>query len=285
MLRRITNTQFGVGLLLLASIAVLLMAGSNYLQRQDKTGIALQIQLSNEDVTVYIDNLETSARFEEDPPRYLLSNLNPGIHRVLLGKSGYYPWQGVTTITASSTTVIDAFMIPMKPDYTEIPAVVDDQRLGKVPNPEYVALVPEWESTLTGSGKPILKDQNALTYSENDITLTWTGKPSLLPRFYCSEDDCATELPVYHGETPVKEAFFYPDRTNVLLFSAGTSVYAIEASRISSLAEAQARATGNPNAFARNFQPVYTGTDPHLLSPVDNIVTIKDGEKFIQVSL
>jgi hypothetical protein len=72
---------------------------------------------------------------------------------------------------------------------------------------------------------------------------------------------------VIQPDTIVKNAAFYEDRDDVVLFSSSSAVYAIDADK-----------TGG-----QNFVPVYAGESPDFISGGEGFIYVLDGSNLMEV--
>ncbi len=159
----------------------------------------------------------------------LTFSFSAGYHDIIVSRPGFWPWTQAINLEKDKTTELFPFLIPQKPNTAHLPAYIFDG-VSTRHDPEYLQKMAVFETLSTNESLlPILKETNI-----QDI------------RF----------------------ADFFPERTDVLIVSAGKTVFALDIK----------------NTKPRNYEPIFEGTAPVFFKASDNTLYIKDGESLYHVT-
>ena len=243
---------------------------------------AISLYSNESDLQIFLDNREQRPSFADGG--FLIKNVTPGLHSLIVSKDGFWPWAKTFRSEPNSARSAYAFIFPVrglatKPvlegtvDYTEVLKNFRALRL-----PERVihgAPFSPDESLQTwleknAPDRKISKDGSTALYAEdNTVYVAWISDTEPLPRYFCQENPCKLVMPVTVSVQPLKSVDFYKERRDVLLFGAGTTIYGIEVDQ----------------EGTQNFQPLFTGTDPYFYQAEGGTLYIKDGNSVSSASL
>lgn len=249
--------------LIALAVVVLVFIGINAKSIGQKFGIvgggtiSLTVPLSGS--TVYMDGKRLQVT---DANNKTLSIKNVGTakpHEILVSKQGYWPWSKAVSVADGKTLDLRAFnglagqkveeLKPASPDYAKAVAA-----LQKIPAPTKEKMMIS-KSTLVG-----------LWTEDRHVYARWL--PSGTPEdFFCLNDACNHGANVFRGTGPITSVAFYRNRDDVVLFSTGGSIYAIEIDENGT----------------QNFQPVYEGTNTVFVTADENTLYIKDSGKILKL--
>jgi hypothetical protein len=167
------------------------------------------------------------------------------------------PWEKELPVVIGETTAARVFLVSASP-------IPTDKAPGST---EYTAANNLFTTALPTT---IMSPSGnvTITRTEKTITAHWNGDGQI-PSFFCSDEACDTSQVVFNSvDLPVTSFGFFKDREDVIIFSRGNGVYAIEIDR---------RGT-------QNFFPIYTGVHPRVATK-DGILYVKDADKIFAFSL
>lgn len=237
---------------------------------------------SNEkDLQIFLDNRERKAIVRGD--KIIISNIIPGTHTLLVSKAGFWPWTKIVEISSNQSRDAFAFLFPMagvtlekiantSTEYKDIKNQLGVLKLPLTYNPvnEETGALPQAEWVKENVLNPIFSsDKNsALFVGDNTIYISWVADENP-PAQFCDKEACQRIFPVTFSTSPVKSVSFFKDRSDIVLFSAGNSIYAIEAD----------------HKGTQNFEPIFRGLDPIFTTLPDGTIYVKDGETIFKEKL
>jgi hypothetical protein len=191
-----------------------------------------------------------------------LKQIHAGEHSVLVHSTGYYPWEKKLIVTTGKNTEASAFFIRQKftPAYKKTEFTKD-----KLDSISLLFENTNNKISFSGDGNVKIKKEG------KNITAVWLGDKSSIPYFFCNDTICKNSILVFFSNTKqIGNIGFYPHREDVILFSVGNGIYAIEIDK---------RGT-------QNFQPVYIGKEPNFAVDEQNsILYVKDGDSLFGIKL
>lgn len=229
-----------------------------------KTG-TLKLNISLDNPVVFISNEEQETKTALDGS-YLVEKITPGAVSVIVSKEGYWPWTKDVIIDEERITELDTFLVPRNPIKRIIQKNTEEFR-----NISRELAIPRNPST---ANKLVSESGNVSVWVEGKtIKAEWRGNGNA-PYYFCevlissTNKECPKTTDVITLlETPTN-IFFKQGSDNILIFTRGASVYAVEIHHYG----------------LQNFQPIYTGIKP-VIRYVNKTLYIKDGEIMAEVSL
>lgn len=218
---------------------------------------------------VYIDG-KLQEKTAADEETYYFKNLMPGDHSVVVSKQGFWPWQKTVTIQPNGTSLLSSFSVPNG---------LSGQQIDKSQD-EYFAA----SSLIDGQTPP---DENHPKVSSDGGVSIWVEKlpdgreaieakyigTGTVPDYFCDSSAtgtaCSGEKEVISVKEPIEDADFFEDRSDVILFSAGRGIYAIEIAK----------------QGTQNFEPLYQGQAPRFFKKDIYSIYLKDGSELFDISL
>ena len=278
---RIYFTLWGICLLVALVFFALYMFGfrlSSELQPV-KVG-SVEIVSEERNLQFFFDNRERV--LVEKNGFFGIDNITPGLHSLMVSRDGYWPWAKTFRVHANAKRPVSVFLLPMEGiektvvsgELVEYREATDKIESSKVRQSSYVSDLSEdesfseWLSDNFPDRKVSTDKSTALFVQDNTLYAGWVSDVEPLPFYFCEENPCKFKLPVIVPEDVIKSVAFYGSRRDVVLFSAGATVYAIELDR----------------EGTQNFQPVYKGDDPYFYVD-ENVLYIKDGSSIIKAKL
>lgn len=161
------------------------------------------------------------------------TQLKPGKHKFIVTKTAYWPWAKEIDLVAGQNTNFNPFLIAQIPDvkiytfdnakFESLKDKLSIEQLPKVNNPERSS-----------------DGTTELWLEGNSIKVKNLGTAKY--QYFCNPD-CADTLTVLESNTDIKALYFFPNRSDVVLFSTFEGIFAIELDGRS----------------IRNFAPLYKG--------------------------
>jgi hypothetical protein len=172
---------------------------------------------------------------------------SPTTHTVIVSREGYFPWKKDIDVPKGGTVALE-------------PLFVSKNATGEIittKDPQYFDIRHSVEThSLPTKEKPLAsKDGKKLLWIEDNTILV------------ADADATNSAKIVIQPDTIVKNAAFYEDRDDVVLFSSSSAVYAIDADK-----------TGG-----QNFVPVYAGESPDFISGGEGFIYVLDGSNLMEV--
>jgi hypothetical protein len=165
---------------------------------------------------------------------------------------GYQPWEGLVDVPEDADTSVDAFLIPK----TVTPKELLDTDAASALKLIAAAKLPDASSTL------LLLDGCADVFvSTNRILAQQSASPTCAPVPYLSGNEgSSTPTIIYAPVQTLHSVVPYPGRSDALIVTAGTQIYAL------------ALDPRSPRAFA----PLISGVAPVLAEQSDGTLLISD---------
>jgi hypothetical protein len=172
---------------------------------------------------------------------------SPTTHTIIVSRDGYFPWKKDVDVPKGGTVALE-------------PLFVSKNATGEIitaKDPQYFDIRHSVEThSLPTKEKPLA--------SEDGKKILWIEDNAIL---VASADAASSAKIVIEPDTIVKNAAFYKDRDDVVLFSSSSAVYAIETDK----------------AGGQNFVPVYTGESPDFISGGEGFIYVLDGSNLMEV--
>ncbi len=212
-----------------------------------------------DETVVYLDNVKYRTL---DAGETLNMTVDAGTHNILVSKEGYFPWIKEISVLEEETLYLSPFMLRVNP----IGELITEA------DPEHDKI----ESLVRSSGLPIRESRRKSSEAHieiwatgNAIYASWAGKIEDAPSYFCTATPCDPTLEVFQGAEAIDNLDFYKEREDVIIFSAGTGIFAIET---------------DPRG-TKNFQPIYTGTRPRFHKQSTDTLYVLDGEDLSQITI
>jgi len=231
---------------------------------------------------IFLNNREQRVPLENG--RYVLKNITPGLHSIVVSKEGFWPWAKTITVAQNNVRALYAFMFPMDgvtvktvpantPEYASalkalIDSILPEPKLGSPPLLSDESLK-TWLDSHVPSRKLSMNKSAALYVEDNTVYVAWISETEPPPHYFCLENPCKLKIPVVVPSESIKNVDFYKGRSDVILFTAGAAIYAIEVDR----------------EGTQNFQPLYKGKDPYFYQNEAGVLYIKDGHSLLSAKL
>lgn len=243
-----------------------------------------EIELSSNQsgLQIILDNREKSVMPKEG--LYRITSVSPGLHSLMVSKPDFWPWIKTFEVPANASRPVFAFLFPMDGLPTKVvspsdPAyedglnkirlnVVPEPKEGYLPYSETESFV-SWLSENIPNRKISNDGSTALFVEDNSIYVAWISESEPPPHYFCQENPCKLKFPVTVSVEPIKSVGFFKDRSDVVIFAAGSALYAIEVDR----------------EGTQNFQPFYKGDDPYFYESPEGTLYIKDGDSLLKATL
>ncbi|MSU55373.1 MAG: carboxypeptidase regulatory-like domain-containing protein [Candidatus Taylorbacteria bacterium] len=279
---KIYLTMWGVCVFVALSFFVLYKFGFRLTNKFEPVKVAtIELKSNQSDLQIFLDNRELKASFQDG--RYIIKNVIPGLHSVLVSKNGFWPWTKIVNVTENNSKSIYAFIFPtegatakkISPETSEYKIASKGLKSSILPEPaSYVSnptndeSITEWLKTNVPNFGLSLDKSTALYIMNNTIYVAWISSSEPPPHYFCEENPCKLIMPVTISTLPIQSVVFYKDRRDVVLFSAGSNIYGIELDR----------------QGTQNFQPLLKVNNPYFYQAVNGQLYIKDGNSIFSVS-
>lgn len=262
--------RFNQSILILVIFSILAVLGLAYSINNSyapDAGAEIRIFSVSNDARFFLDSKKRSPNLRTSQYA-VIENVSPGTHTLIVHMDGRLPWAKNLQFIEGVTLEVAPFNLPQTPMLEVIPEYVFDES-GRISNDAY-----EQIESLFGTQPASELSYNgnvSISYAGNEIRATWQGSEEFIPYFFCIYSRCDVSFSVLDAQDPVRAAQFFPMRDNVVIFSTGNSINAIELDR-----------TGT-----QNFQPIYTGIEPSFALDSENpdVVYIRDGESLMRLAL
>ena len=276
---KIYLTLWGVCLLVAVVVFALYKLGFRFTSRFEPVRAGSIELVSNEEgVQIFFDNREKQIPLESG--MYRIQRVSPGFHSVMISKEGFWPWTKTVNVTADARRSLFAFIFKSgglatksvaasTTEYSEASRNIRQDSLPKVKSWSKAFNAEDSFSIWLDQNVPDRKlshDKSTVLFTENNtVYIGWISETEPIPHYFCEENPCKLKMPVMVSEETIKSVGFYKERRDVIIFAAGTSLYAIEVDR----------------EGTQNFQPLYKGTDPYFYQSPDGKFYIKDGNSLL----
>jgi hypothetical protein len=202
------------------------------------------IHIPLENTTVFFDNRLAFTSKKNDETTQL--TVSPNTKQIIVSKVNYFPWTKNVQMNSGGNV-------------TYYPILVSQNPSGEIINqsdPEY------WKIKNDIKKITLPTKQSPLTIPDGTIRI-WVENNTIL-----SEENGVLKT-LITPEYTIKNISLYKDRSDVIIFSAGTGVYALE--------------TDTDNF--QNFMPIYRGQDPHFIPNTVHSVYIEDNATLMMVAI
>lgn len=249
-------------------------------------GIFVVAPMSDVDFSLNNKMLGRSSFFNRNA---LFQNITPGEYDFLATKNGYYEWRKKTRIFAENVVELHPFMLLKDPALTLIQAEIPRENMATgtsttenrkasvnqlhkevsmlfvtPPAPKATNTKPiRTPGDTKGSSIITSKEKVDIWHDGKNIFAKWNGQIESAPIFFCSEFKCSEKILVHTSSVPITHIDFMPSRNDVILFSSGQGVHAIEIEK----------------ALPQNIQPLYTKSGDFRISE-DGQIYIRNGKNF-----
>ena len=238
---------------------------------------------SNEDgLQIFLNNREQKVLPENG--RYVLKNITPGLHSLVVSKEGFWPWAKTFEVAQNTVRKLYVFVLPMDglqtkvlpantAEYTSVLKSISQSPLpepkpGSLPIAEGESLT-SWLESNVPTRKLSVDKSTALYVEDNTVYVAWVSDSEPTPHYFCLENPCKFTIPVVVPNDPIKSVDFYKGRPDTIIFITGTTIYLIEVDR----------------EGTQNFQPLYKGNDPYFYQNESGTLYIKDGNSISKATL
>jgi hypothetical protein len=172
--------------------------------------------------------------------------LSVGEHRVIIARSGYFPWSQKITIKPETRTAIEPFFVTENATGEIITAK----------DPQY------WELRSKVKNSPLPTKDNPRT--QNNIQI-WAEQNTLMMK---TADGPVQTIHIF--KTHILSLDFYKDRDDVAMVATENGIFDLEL-----IEDAQYKGA--------NIFPVYKGNEPVFLKTDPHFIYVLDGENLMQV--
>lgn len=174
--------------------------------------------------TVYFENDEKSTT-ETPDELFSAKNLRRKTYSLVVGKEGYWPWAKDVDISEDNQhVVLESWNLPTVIPQIEVPRT----------SPDYGSTWAQINNhPLPSEGRPLLSGEGnvAVWVREDNIFAEWRGSEEEIPYYFCESGTCDERLAVLTTTSNIDSISFYKDREDVIVFSNGEGIYAIEINR------------------------------------------------------
>ncbi|MEK7575336.1 MAG: hypothetical protein AAB511_03875 [Patescibacteria group bacterium] len=243
---------------------------------------AIELSSNESDFQIFLNNREKNVAQVEGV--YILKNITPGLHSIVISKEGFWPWTKTVAVNENNVRSLYAFMFPMEgittealpsnsTEYTSALNLINSSRL-PLTKAGSVELLPSesvkvWIDTNVPDRRISHNKNTALYIQDNTIYVAWISETEPPPHYFCEENPCKLIIPVIVASGEIKSVDFYKDRDDVIIFTAGGVIYGIEAD----------------HEGTQNFQPLFKGANPHFYKKESDILYIQDGKSIVRADL
>lgn len=219
---------------LLALLVIILAIAITGITSRRSGNTTISVLLPHHNLTVFIDDTRVSHRNDSDEVKTF--KVSPGTHTVLLAGGDLWPWAKEITVDKNEKAKLYPFLFSSRVTGIQLSDPEKTTATRTAPSPT------ELNPRISPSG-------NTTLWIENDrstVVIDWINSTVLAPYYICQGDECGGRTFVFTSDKQIDNAFFYPDREDLLIIQTGEqsdTIYVIEADR---------RGT-------QNIHPVYEG--------------------------
>ncbi|MES3004600.1 MAG: hypothetical protein V4690_00640 [Patescibacteria group bacterium] len=172
--------------------------------------------------------------------------VSPKTHKIIVALKEFYPWTKDIVMPSKGLVTLNPMFVPQNPSGYIIGETDKDYRAIKK------SIL---ENKLPDENTPkVHKTEDVKIFvKDNTIFAVKNGET----------------LEVLKSEVKIKNLDFYKNRTDVVMFSAGGAIYAIEVSKVGT----------------QNFMPIYKGKDPFFVVETEKTIYIDDNQMLMQVAI
>jgi hypothetical protein len=209
--------------------------------------------------TVYVNENRRSPSRIDDTGAFF--QIPAGIHTVTIGRKNKLPWAKQFTVREKTVGEGAPFFVNTIPVISVI-APTDD-RYASYQAQLGTTSLPTESAPIRKSAGSIPGESVASYVMDTSIFAVWEGAESTIPRAFCA-NQCLPRIDVVDLKFPVTSLAFFPERSDVLIFSGDGTINAIEIDRRN----------------IQNFQPIYKGTGsttPFFVTPDGSLIADDNG--------
>jgi len=227
------------------------------------SGATVAISLPHADSLVFFDSKEIALTTTPNES-VLIDRISKGEHTVLVAKDDSWPWIKTINVSGKEKIVLQSFNLPKTSDLQEIS--FGDEKY----NEAWKLLLANDKDNLGNeeSDAIISQDKNVAIWKENNnIFAKWVGASGLEPYYFCKNGVCNSRLQVASIQSNVVDVDFFPNRSDVLIFSSNEGLFVIEINNIGTQNFQPILRTQNPNFVLQNNDLyIRTGNNVRLVS-------------------
>ncbi len=240
---------------------------------------SIELSSNESDIQIFLDN--RPIQISATDHRYTIGDIPPGLHSVMVYKNGFWPWIKSVDISPNTASPVFAFIFPtegvatatLQPGTNQYNDAAKKIAANILPvahgNPPSDQSFSKWLARNIPNLKISADKNTALFTEDNAIEIMWISDNMPPPHYLCEKNPCLYQMPITTITKPIKNVDFYKGRGDVVLFSSGTAIYAIDVDR----------------SGTQNFQPLYHGKDPYFYENTDGTLFIKDGAVIARANL
>jgi hypothetical protein len=210
-----------------------------------------------------------------------LQSLVPGEYSVLVTKDDYWLWSKKLIVKEEFVTETEPLLIPkdtngkiiLKENFSPLEMskyneILNSLNILKKPlskNATTTEIEARYTRTLDNGKEKIYWDpKNSKLWAE------WLSDENSLPYYFCNDKNCSSKMLIYTSKTLIKNADFYPQRRDAIIFATQNGIYAIEID----------------GRGGRNIEPIYKGKDPIFITyKNENNIYVLDENNLIEINL
>jgi len=197
-----------------------------------------------------------------------LQNLTPDTYSILVAKDDFWPWAKKLEVKEGLVTEAKAMLIPKEPKgEIMLNNISKDEGTLSVKEKEILnkLLLPKDSLTLTVDKN---RNQKIFVDDSDNVWIEWLALNSPLPYYFCNNQECTTPLLIIDSMYNIRNADFYPSRSDVLIVAVQNGIFAIEVD----------------GRGGRLLQPIYKGSNP-VFELDDKTLYILDEKTLIKINL
>jgi len=234
-------------------------------------GINVVTRESNAEILINDKKVRQTNFFQRT---YFFQNIKTGSYNVEVRKAGMQPWSSKVSVFPELVTEVYPFLVQNIIPALEIPQFfLSENKDGlevKEINKEYERLTDSFSSISYLIHKLPKEDNDIiLELNSNGIVITWNGKISNTPQYFCGVLECSMRILVNYDTSSILDFNFYPGRDDVFLVLKKDGLYAVSVDSEQS-----------PKEFL-----LYKGSDLKFLIDDNDKVYVQEGDKIILLSL
>lgn len=194
--------------------------------------------------SIFIDQDQRIDTTKENEPVYV--SLSPGLHQIIVSGNGYFPWTKEVTIPSGGAVTLSPIFVAQNTSGSII--TKNDPEYEKIKKDIALNKLPTRTSPITSF------DASTALWVENNAILVKTPTATTT---------------VIQPDTEIRNVSFYKNRSDVVIFSTNSTIYAIEVN----------------GDGTQNFMPIYKGTKPSFIAPDPNYIYVEDATALMQVAI
>ena len=202
--------------------------------------VSLEIPLAQ--TNIFIDDTKKVTTSKEG--ELVEISLSPREHTVIVSRDGYFPWKKDFVMESGGNIKFSPVFVSSSPSGTII--TKSDPEFWKIINKIITDILP------TKEAPRISKDGSVKLWIEDNAVIV---------------EVASTTTTVIQPDPVIRNLYFYKDRSDVVIFSVSSAIYAIEVNK----------------EGTQNFLPIYKGINPSFIEDNLNNIYVLDGETLMQV--